>query len=75
MVGKKLLSLLICLSFFFASNYSSNLKPKVDALPSSFDIHQSKSKQARLKSKQNSLEKTLKETQKKLAINDNSTTS
>ena len=66
MVGKKLLSLLTCLSFFFASNYSSNLKPKVDALPSSFDINQSKSDQAKLKSKQNSLEKTLKETRKKV---------
>lgn len=66
MVGKKLLSLLTCLSFFFASNYSSSLSAQVNALPSSFNINQRKSDQAKLKAKQNSLEKALKETQKKV---------
>lgn len=60
MVGKKLLSFVVCISFFFTINSSFGFSA------GSFDINQRKSEQSKLKSKQNSLEKTLKETQKKV---------
>ena len=59
MVGKKLFAILVCISFFFTINYPSNA--------ASFNINQRKADQANLKSKKNSLEQTLKETQKKVS--------
>lgn len=67
MGGKKFFSLLVCISFFFAINYSSHCSSKVLAANSSFNLNKRKADQNKLKSKQNSLEKTLKETQKKVA--------
>ena len=62
MDGKKIFSLLICANFFFTSNYFFYPESYATSL---FDINQHKSRKDKLKTKQGSIEKTLKETQKK----------
>ncbi len=62
MDGKKIFSLLICANFFFTSNYFFYPESYATSL---FDINQHKSRKDKLKTKHGSIEKTLKETQKK----------
>lgn len=65
MVGKKWLLGMLCIVFLFTNNFSYYVS-KVNA-DDTFNIAQKKSEQIKLKSKQNSLENTLKETQKKVS--------